>query len=51
MEGWASKKASDIFVSALLIAFFAGYINIHANLIGLPASPVPVSREVEEFWE
>jgi hypothetical protein len=33
------------------MVFFAGYINIHADLIGLKASPVPVPHEVEEFWE
>ena len=33
------------------MVFFAGYINIHADLIGLHASPVPVSNEVIEFWE
>ena len=40
-----------MFVSVLLMVFFAGYINIHADLIGLHASPVPVSHEVIEFWE
>jgi hypothetical protein len=35
----------------LVIAFFAGYLNIHASLIGLQESPVPVSIEVQEFWE
>ena len=45
------KKAFDIFVSVLLMVFFAGYINIHADLVGLQKSPIPVSHEVEEFWE
>lgn len=45
------KKAFDIFVSVLLMVFFAGYINIHADLVGLKESPVPVSHKVEEFWE
>lgn len=31
--------------------FFAGYLNIHADLIGLQESPVPVDKEIEEFWE
>ncbi|MGI0038715.1 MAG: hypothetical protein ACREAO_02780 [Nitrososphaera sp.] len=50
-KGWPLKKAFDVFVSVLLMAFFAGYINIHADLIGLRASPVPFSHEVIEFWE
>lgn len=33
------------------MVFFAGYLNIHADLIGLQESPVPVEKEVEEFWE
>lgn len=45
------KRAFDIFVSALLIAFFAGYVNIHSDLIGLHERPVPVGKEVEEVWE
>ena len=45
------KKGFDVFVSVLLMVFFAGYINIHADLIGLHASPIPVSHEVVEFWE
>lgn len=45
------KRAFDIFVSALLIALFAGYVNIHSDIIGLHERPVPVGKEVEEFWE
>lgn len=45
------KKAFDIFVSVLLMVFFAGYLNIHADIIGLKEQPVPVTHEVEEFWE
>lgn len=33
------------------MVFFAGYLNVHADLIGLQESPVPVSKEVEEIWE
>ena len=35
----------------LVIIFFAGYLNIHANLLGLQESPIPVSKEIQEFWE
>ncbi|MEW5839440.1 hypothetical protein [Nitrososphaera sp.] len=45
------KKAFDVAVSAMLLAFFIGYVNIHADIIGLKESPVPVSHQVEEFWE
>lgn len=45
------SKAFDVFVSLLVMVFFAGYLNIHADLIGLQESPVPVGSEVEEFWE
>lgn len=45
------SRAFDIFVSLLVMVFFAGYFNIHAGLIGLKESPVPVGKEVEEFWE
>jgi hypothetical protein len=41
----------DIFVSALVMSFFAGYLNIHADIIGLPQQPIPVTKEVEEFWD
>jgi hypothetical protein len=34
-----------------VIIFFLGYFNINANLIGLTESPVPVSKEVMNFWE
>jgi hypothetical protein len=33
------------------MVFFAGYLNIHADLIGLESSPIPVTKEAEEFWE
>lgn len=33
------------------MVFFAGYLNIHADLIGLQQSPIPVGNDVEEFWE
>lgn len=33
------------------MVFFAGYLNIHAGLIGLQESPIPVEKEIEEFWE
>jgi hypothetical protein len=45
------KKAFDIFVSALVMFFFAGYLNIHSDLIGLHEPPIPVTKEVEEFWD
>ncbi len=44
-------RAFDVFVSALVMFFFAGYINIHSDIIGLDRDPVPVTEEVEEFWE
>lgn len=44
-------KAFDVFVSALVMFFFAGYLNIHSDLLGLAQDPVPVSADVEEFWE
>lgn len=45
------NKVFSITVSSLVIIFFAGYFNINANLIGLNESPVPVSKEVKDFWE
>lgn len=45
------QKAFDVFASALLIVFFAGYVNIHSDLIGLHERLLPVGKEVEEFWE
>jgi hypothetical protein len=33
------------------MVFFVGYLNIHADLVGLEASPISVTKEVEEFWE
>lgn len=47
----ALRKAFDWFVSVLVMVFFAGYLNIHADLIGLESSPIPVTKEVEEFWD
>jgi hypothetical protein len=44
-------RAFDVFVSLLVMFFFAGYLNIHSDIIGLSQDPVPVSKEVEEFWE
>lgn len=41
----------DVFASVLVIIFFAGYLNIHAELIGLQESLIPVSKEVQNFWE
>lgn len=45
------NKGFDVFVSLLVMVFFAGYLNIHADLIGLQESPIHVEKEVEEFWE
>jgi hypothetical protein len=45
------KKAFDIFVSLLVIVFFAGYLSIHSGLLGLEESPIPVGKQGEEFWE
>ncbi len=44
-------RAFDVFVSVLVMFFFAGYINIHSDVVGLPQDPVPVSADLEEFWE
>lgn len=46
-----SLKTIDVFVSLLVIVFFAGYLNIHSGLLGFEQSPIPVSKQVEEFWE
>lgn len=45
------SKVFDIFVSLLVIVFFAGYLNIHSGLLGLEQSPIPVGKQVEELWE
>ena len=45
------NKVFGVSVSLLVIVFFVGYFNINANLIGLKESPVPVSKEVKDFWE
>ena len=34
----------------LLVIFFAGYINIHSELVGLPHF-LPTSEEIEKFWD
>ena len=47
----ALQKAFDWFVSVLVMVFFAGYLNIHSDLIGLESSPIPVTEQAEEFWE
>jgi hypothetical protein len=44
-------KAFDVFVSSLVMFFFAGYINIHSEIIGFASGPMPIPKEVEEFWE
>lgn len=48
---WDASKGFDIFLSVLLILFFLGYLNIHAEIIGLQWSLVPLSKDVEEFWD
>jgi hypothetical protein len=45
------SKVFDIFVSLLVIVFFAGYLNIHSGLLGLEQSPIPVGKQVKELWE
>jgi hypothetical protein len=44
-------RAFDVLVSVLVMVFFAGYLNIHSEILGLEHDPIPVSKEVEEFWE
>jgi hypothetical protein len=44
-------KVFDVFASVLLIVFFAGYVDIHSELVGLHEQPVSVGKEVEKFWE
>lgn len=44
-------RAFDVFVSVLVMFFFAGYLNIHSDILGLAQDPIPVAEEVEEFWE
>jgi hypothetical protein len=43
-------KAYDASLMALLVIFFAGYINIHSELVGLPHF-LPISDEIENFWD
>jgi uncharacterized membrane protein len=43
-------KTFDLSIVAMLVIFFAGYISIHSDLVGM-ARPFPVSKEIEEFWE
>jgi hypothetical protein len=38
-------------VSVLLIVFFAGYLDIHSELVGLHEQPVPAGKEMEEAWD
>lgn len=49
-KSWDVYIAFDVFLSILLILFFIGYLNIHAEEIGLQGSPLPFSKQVEEFW-
>lgn len=44
-------NAFDAFVLALLTVFFAGYLNIHSDLVGLHDRPIPVTKEIEELWD
>lgn len=44
-------KAFDVFVSALVMFYFAGYLNIHSDLVGLHEPPIPVAEGVGEFWD
>ena len=43
-------KIFDLSIVAMLVIFFAGYVSIHSNLVGMER-PFPVSKEIEEFWE
>jgi hypothetical protein len=45
------SKGFDIAVSVLIMIFFIGYLNLHSELIGLDQHPIPVTRDVEEFWD
>jgi hypothetical protein len=40
----------DLSIVAMVVIFFAGYVCIHSNLVGIER-PFPVSKELEEFWE
>ena len=40
----------DIFLSAIIIIFFLGYLNLHAEIIGLKRSPIQIPEQVAEFW-
>ena len=41
----------DIFLSSIIILFFLGYLNIHAELIGLNRRPIEISEQIVEFWD
>lgn len=41
----------DVFVSALVMFYFAGYLGIHSDLVGLHEPLIPVTKGVEEFWD
>jgi hypothetical protein len=43
-------KILDMSIMAMLVVFFAGYVNIHSDVIGLPRF-FPMPGPVEEFWE
>jgi hypothetical protein len=44
-------NAFDTVVLVLLLVFFAGYLNIHYDLIGLRDPPIPVTKGIEELWD
>ena len=35
----------------LIMFFFAGYLNIHSDILGLKNPFIHFTKEVEEFWE
>jgi hypothetical protein len=43
-------KIFDLSIVAMLVIFFAGYVIIHSNLVGIERL-FSVSKEIEEFWE
>jgi hypothetical protein len=43
-------KAYDVALMALLVIFFAGYISIHSEVLGVPRL-FPVPEQLEEFWD
>jgi hypothetical protein len=45
------EKAFDTFVSVLMMIFFAGYVNIHSEIIGLKKQPIPAPHWAEELWD